>query len=130
MSTQPIPTNPTATVVNTVIDGVFTASVSAAETAIKTAVPWLGWPIIGTIVNFIVNSIANKIYQYFSLCVTFAIIDVQVSGQVSDFNLALSNLKKAQASGDKNAIAKALSEFKTASESLTHWDGGANPGSL
>lgn len=130
MSTTPVPVNSTATTVNTAIDGIFNASVSAAETAIKTAVPWLGWPVIGTLVNWIVGGIANKIYQYFALCVTFAIIDIQTSGEVSDFNKTLAALKSAQASGDANAIAIALKNFQTATESLTHWDGGANPGSL
>lgn len=130
MASVPAPTNSTATVVNTAIDGVFTVGVNLAETSIKTAVPFLGWPIIGSIVNWIVGAIANKIYQYFSLWVTFEIIDVQVSGQVSDSQKALAALKTAQASGNEVQIAQALQQFQTATSSLTSWNGGASPGSL
>lgn len=126
----PVPVNPTATTVNKAIDGVFTVGVGLAETAIKAEVPFLALPIISTIFDWLLSLIANKIYQYFSLFVTFEIIDIQVSGQVSDSKKALAALKAAQAKGDRIEIDKALKEFRAATDHLTHWDGGASPGSL
>lgn len=127
---NPVPVNSTATTVNKAIDGVFTVGVGLAETAIKAEVPFLALPIISTIFDWLLKMIANKIYQYFALFVTFEIIDVQVSGQVSDSQKALAALKAAQAKGDPVEIAKALKDFNDATDHLTHWDGGANPGSL
>ena len=129
MST-PVPTNETTTVVNTGIDGVFSASVTAAEAALHVALPWTNWPVIGPVINFLIGQISSKIYQYLSLCVSFTIIDAQSSGEVSDFNKALAALKAAQASGDSNAIQTALTNFQSAVSSLTVWDGANRPSSL
>ncbi len=127
---SPVPVNTTAATVNTAIDGVFSVGVVLAETSLKTAVPFLGWPIIGTVVNWAIELISNKVYQYFSLFVTFEIISIQTSAQVSESQKALAALKAAQKKGDQNEISVALKNFKTATTSLTHWNGSANPGSL
>jgi hypothetical protein len=130
MPTEPIPTNQTATVVNKVIDGIFNTAVTLGENALYAEAPWLKLPIINQIFTFIVKSLVGKIYAYFALGVTFAIIDVQASSEVSDYQKALAALKAAQASGDLNALNDALSKFNAAASAVTHWDGGANPGSM
>jgi hypothetical protein len=128
----PVPTNQTASVVNTAIDGVFQVGVTLAETSLKTAVPVLGWPVIGTVVNWVIQLIANQIYQYFALFVTFEIISVQTDLQVNDSQKALAALKAAQNAIPPNpqAIATALLNFQNATKTLTNFTGSANPGQL
>jgi cellulose synthase/poly-beta-1,6-N-acetylglucosamine synthase-like glycosyltransferase len=129
-TTQPFPTNSTATVVNQGIDGVFTVAVKLAETAIYTYAPFLNIPVVNTLINLIVEKVGNLIYQHFALFVTFEIIDFQVSGEVNDVQKALIVLKAAQNQGDANALNAALKDFDQAAAALTHIDGSANPGSL
>ena len=125
-----VSTNPITTTVNSAIDGVFSVGVNLAESSIKTAVPWLGWPIIGTVVNWIVYEIANRVYQYFSLFVSFEIINIQTGAELSESQKALAALKDAQLKGDQVAIATALKNFQDATKSLLHFDGASGPGSV
>ena len=138
MSTAPLPSNQTATVVNSVIDGVFKVAVDAGATtaiaALDSAVPEFAAPVISTLtddaIQWLAGYIGNAIYQKFALFVTFEIIDIQVGGEVSDVKTALANLKAAQASKDPAAIQTALQAFGQAVGNLTHLDGVANPGNL
>lgn len=131
MVDQPFPTNQTATVVNSVVDGVFGIAVKTVEASLVAANPALfGNPILEKIDNEVIELVANALYQQFAEWVTFEVIDFQVSGEVSDEKKALIALKAAQKSGDPNAIAQALAAFQKAVVGLTVFDGAAQPGSL
>lgn len=130
MTSNPFPTNQTATVVNKGIDGVFGVAVKAAEIAIVAEVPVLGNPILEKIDNAIIEYVANKIYQQFAEWVTFEIIDFEVGGEVTDQKKALIAMKAAQKEGNQNALIQALAAFDAATVKLTVIDGAANPGSL
>ena len=138
MTSQAFPTNTTAAVVNTAIDGVFGVAVKAAQTALITALdsaePIFAAPVLSTIteaaIDELVQFLGNEIYKNFALWVTFAIIDLQVRGEQSNVATALAALKTAQASGDESAIQAALTKFGTAVQALTHIDGSSIPPSL
>lgn len=131
MTTQPFPTNATATVVNQGIDGVFGIAVKAAEASLIAADPPLfGNPIVEKIDNEVFNLVANAIYKQFAMWVTFEIIDFEEGSELTDEQKALIALKAAQNSGDPLALAQALSNFDKTTAALTHMDGAAAPGSL
>lgn len=121
--TNPVPTNKTVNVVNSAIDSVFNSSLQIAQTALVNEVPFLKLPVINQIFGWLFQLIGNTIYQYLSLSVTFAIIDIQVCEETSSYNKALSALKTAQNSGNQDEINSAIIAFQAATSSLTHWDG-------
>lgn len=130
MATSPFPINTGATVVNSVIDGVFKVCVVGAETAIFAEVPVLADPILDDITDGLVEYIANKIYQEFAQFATFEVIDFQKSGDLSDDKKALVALKAAQQAGDQGGINSALLAFAKARAALTVTGGAAPPGHL
>jgi hypothetical protein len=130
MTIENFPTNPTESVVNTSIDGIFKIGVNLAEKAIVVQVPFLGLPVINSIFNGIVGWLANQIYQQFAKFVDFGIIDLQVGTEEQSVAVALAALKAAQAGGDEVAIQKALQNFGTAVGGLTNLQGSSNPGSM
>lgn len=124
---EPFPTNPTASVVNQAIDGVFNVAAKMADAAIFTAAPFLADPVLSELTEEAVQLIANAVYKQFATFVTFEIIDFQSGVEASDQQKALTALKVAQKSGDQNAIQTALTAFAKSCESLTHLDGASQP---
>jgi hypothetical protein len=131
----PFPTNPSASIVDPVLDGVFNAALTIAETALIADFPVVfGLPVIGLLAQFVLKQVlgylANRVYRQFALMVMFTIIDYQISGEVSDAGQALAALKAAQLKGDPNEIQTALVHFQAATVSLTRFDGADPAGSL
>lgn len=124
----PVPTNPATLVVNPVIDVLFKAATKMAENAVLAAFPPVtANPIVQFIDDEAIEYFAKMIYENFAKMVGFQIINYQVSGQVSDSKKTLAALEAAQKAEDPSAIAKALSDFQAATQSLTHFDGVSRP---
>lgn len=119
----PLPTSPTTQVVNTVIDTVWQAAVTAAEAALIAAVPEMGVPVVKQVSQEVIQLVANAIYKQFALFVSFEIIDFSDAIELNDQQKALVALKAAQKSGDPLALAQALSNFDQSVAALTHMDG-------
>ena len=119
----PLPTNPTTQVVNTVIDTVWQAAVTAAEAALIAAVPEMGVPVVKQVSQEVIQLVAQAIYKQFALWVSFEIIDFQDSAELTSEQKALVALKSAQKSGDPLALAQALSNFDQSVAALTRIDG-------
>ena len=117
----PLPTNPTTQVVNTVIDTVWQAAVTAAEAALIAAVPEMGVPVVKQVSQEVIQLVAQAIYKQFALWVSFEIIDFQDSAELTSEQKALVALKAAQKSGV--GLSAALAAFNAAVESLTHING-------
>lgn len=124
MGAVPTPVNETANTVNGIISfTVFDVAVRAFQTYAKAQVPFLNLPIVSSIFSYLMNIVGGWFYAYFSQFATFTIIDWQTGSERDAYTRAEGVLRQAHLSGDKNAIDQATKQFRTAFESLVHWDG-------
>lgn len=131
MTDQSFPIDPTITVVNSVIDGVFSVAVKATQAALVASDPAIfGLPVIEPIDNELIQLIANALYKQFAGWVSFEILDFKDSAELTDEQKALAALKAAQSQGDPSALTQALTNFDQAVAKLTRFDGAASPPSL
>ena len=127
-SSQPVPpTNTAATIADKIISGANSAGVQVVEKLILADVAWLNIPPLKQILSFLLGWLDGYLSKAEQLGATFIIIDTQISVEEKNFKDALAALKAAQASGDKNAIAKALATFQLAAQHLGTSDGSATP---
>jgi hypothetical protein len=112
-------------------DGLVNAAIQGGEDAAKTYIaaqaPFLELPVISVFTNEIISLLGSAIYSQSSNLVAIAVLDVQTNLEKSAVGNAITYLQSAQASGDKDAIASANSNFNAAVLSLMHSDGSANP---
>lgn len=126
MADAPTTVNGPATTVNKIIHfALFDVALKAAEAAIIVQAPVLGWPVVNSIFNWCMEYAGGFVYQYFAHVMTFQIIDMQVGHEKDNYTKAEAALRAAHLSGDPNALAKALADFKAAAVPLIRYDGSA-----
>lgn len=74
--------------------------------------PFLGWPVISTIVYYFLSKVGQLIFDQLSLFIDFTKIDFKVDDQNKKYQEALDALKKANEAGTEAEIEKAKSDFK------------------
>lgn len=116
-------TNPEAGTVNTVISGIGSVVIKAAETAIITQLPFLGFPLIKPIWETIFNYICSFVVNAAETEGTFTVIDLQVSDEQSNLATALKNLLIAEKEGNPDAIKSAIQAYANAHSALINSNG-------
>lgn len=119
----PTGTNQAAQLGTTIETGIVNIGVAAGEAILFAEVPFLAFPGLKQLVDLLIGWLSGYLIRGLSTVVTFAVIDVQVGAEKSDFNDALAALKAAQAGGDPSAIAKAMAAFQVAVQNMGHSDG-------
>ena len=138
MSNGPQTTNPTATVVNSLIASAVTAAekpvtlfvLADIATLTGTMAPVFAGAITllaKTFVSPLVSYIGEKFSKELQTAGTFTVIDLQVSSEVSNVSKELAALIAAEKKGDPNAIKIAIQNYANANSALIHDDGSAPP---
>lgn len=123
LTPDPMPTNLAVQLGDSLVSKAVDTGITAGETLLFSDFPILAFPGIKQLVELAIDFISHYIVKGLSQVMTFTIIDVQVGAEETVYSKALAALKAAQASGDPNAIANALSVFQKAAESLGTTDG-------
>lgn len=109
---------------NGLISSLVTGGELAAEAYIAGVDPALmAIPPIKWLVDEGIEYLGHLIGAFLATNATNIVIDVQTNGQNSKAVVAATTLKYAIASGNKDAIAKAIKEATQAYADLGHWDG-------
>lgn len=85
--------------------------------------PWLGWPIISSIVKFVIGYFTGKIYGATEPPVALSIIKFQTQEEKNAFDNTQKQLAIARKVGDKDAIDKAKLARNNAFDSAVTFDG-------
>lgn len=116
--------NPPVEAVDVVLKAlIYGVGVEAATSSAMKAIPFLALPIISTLFKYFVGKIGGMIYGALDKVVAFQIINFQTQAQTDAYNGAVTALKKAQASGDTNALDVAKDDFRKKLAALIHIDG-------
>lgn len=103
---------------------VMEVALNAAIFAATAQLPWLlGLPILRNLFRWAVTFAFGFLDKYLEQAAAFAIIDSQTQAEALAYQEKVSELKKAQLSGDPHALAKATQDFKDTFSRLIHWDG-------
>lgn len=124
---DPTTVNKLATVVNDAIKVAMDGGEVAAEAAMVADLPWLGLPVIRTILSWFLGIVEGYFYSNAAKTATKIVIDLQVSSEVSKTNSYFQKAQDAVKSGDKNAIDVASKNLDAAFAALIHYDGSASP---
>lgn len=109
---------------NGLISALMTGGETAAEAYIAAADPALmAIPPIRWLVDEGIQYLGNLVDVFLAKSATGIIIDVQTNGQNSSAVIATTALKFAEASGNKDAIKKAIAEASAAYKALGNWNG-------
>lgn len=106
---------------------IFGFAMVAAENDLIAQLPFLGFPVVKTIFFGAMNWFGNYIYLALAKVATFNLIDLQTGAERQAYAKAEGALRKAELSGDKNALTQATIDFKKALASVVHYDGSASP---
>ena len=123
MGNIPETVNPTAAKVDTVISISASAGETLVEGLIIADVPWLGLPGIKQIWEALFNWIMGYVVKAAQTGATFAVIDAQVSSELSNVSTAMAALIAAEKTGNANAIKIALQNYADYHSNLIHDDG-------
>lgn len=127
MGDVPTQINVPATIVETVIQkAVYGAGRPALQLYLTTMLPFLGWPIIRQSLGLFLDWMCGFMYPFFSMPAIRMVIDIQTNAENSAVKISIDELKKAQESGDQDAIEKAAAQFDANFGRLVHWDGTVN----
>lgn len=113
------------TVTSIIHAAVYDVAVQAAEGAIIAAVPAFANPILSAILKTIMGFFADTLYTFLAKAGAIGTIQLQTDQELSAYEAAEAELRAAHLSGDPNALAKAIADFKTTLGELIHWDGSA-----
>lgn len=127
MSTEPLPTNSTATNVNSGISETFSVIESVAEALIIADVPILGAPVFKQIWELIFTFIMGYVSKAVQQTSTDLIIDSQVSSEQSGLSKALTALVAAEKGGNPDEIKQAIQNYANANSAIFKLDGSATP---
>lgn len=125
---SPAADNTSANFLNTIISAFMSGGETAAETAITAADPELfGNPVM----QFFLDEGVQWLGQIISIAgqkfVDNVVIDLQANGEESGVMVAGTALALANASGDTNAISKAVADASAAYKAAFNFDGIATP---
>lgn len=125
MSTTPLPANQTATTINTIIADANSAGVKVIEALIIADEPWMGDPLIRTLLGDLLGWLDGYISQAEQNGATFGVIQAQVNSENSAVNSAVAEVIAAEKSGIPASIQKAIQDYANANSALGHFDGTA-----
>ena len=122
MST-PTTSNGLANDINTIVKDGESAGIAIVESMIIADQPWLGLPGVKQIWEALFGWIMSYVTSAAETGIDFAVIDVQVDGEETNISKALAAVQAAYKSGDKNALAQALADYRSAQSALANDDG-------
>lgn len=96
-------------------DLIFAMAVSEA--------PFLGWPIISSIVKLVIGRLTQKIYGAIEPPVALAIIKFQNDQEKAAYEASLKALEEAKKTGNEDAIKKAKEDRNAAIDNVIHYNG-------
>ncbi len=99
------------------------AGLKEAFSLLVAQIPFLGWGPIGWITGAIIGWVGGFIFKALEKFVAFKIIDWQTIEENAEYQVAVTQLKTAQASGDPATLDAARAEFKKKLAALIHYDG-------
>lgn len=105
------------------IQALMTGGEAAAEAYLTAQFPFLANPVLQDILDYIVKDIGDALQTVIINGSTSLVINIESESEENNIVAAATALQLAQASGDQNAIAKAVSDAKKAYGSVFHWDG-------
>ena len=88
----------------------FEVVVKAAITRVVAAVPFLGWPVVGTVFQVLVMKFAGILYEELQRLTKFTIIDIEIEKNRKEYDEATSKLKDAIEKDED--VEKAKEEYK------------------
>jgi len=96
-------------------DLIFAAAVAEA--------PWLGWPIISSIVKLVIGRLTSKIYGSLEPPVALAIIKFQNKQEKDAYDASVKAIENARKTGNQDAIDKAKQDRNNAIDNIIHYNG-------
>lgn len=128
MGEVPTTTNQLAGTVEAIINGATMKVAAPLLINLISSTPytaWLKWPIISGLFSMLVNYFMAKLAWVFEVIGVRLVIKIQTDQEESAYSQAEEDLRKAQLSGDQNAIQKSSDQFDKTLGNLIHWDGSA-----
>lgn len=105
-----------------ILQAIEELALTEAYALLIAAVPFLGWPVIGVVTAFVLRWLGNLVFKAIQKFVAFKAIEWKTEAQNVAYQETVTSLKTAQASGDKDAISVAKTNFKKKLCELVHLD--------